>query len=169
MASSHRERDGDGDRVASGRDGGGPDQGHQSDHRRVDQGVECAESSESGSMTVWFAGVVASLVVLTALLIGMLVVWAVKTHVQAVADMSALAGADLSSVAMFEVAPNSRAACEQATMVAASSQVEMRECWVDGGDVKVVVTRPIRVFAWDVAVSARARAGPLEGWSGRPG
>ncbi len=118
---------------------------------------------EDGSATVWFAGVASGLVILGVLLLTIVSIMSGKAHAQAVADMAALAGADLSSVAVFEAA-DSGLACAQVQEVAQRNAVKVKECRVDGGDTLVVVQRDVSLGWLSVVVHARARAGPPSSW-----
>lgn len=115
---------------------------------------------EEGSMTIWFAGVIAFLVGLSLFLVFVGAIWSARAHAQAVADMAALAGADLSSVAVFEPQGGSPLACQQATRVAEENGVLVQECRYEQADTLVTVTRPLAFGPWSVHITARARAGP---------
>ena len=130
--------------------------------RAIDTGD--TTGGEEGSMTIWFAAFSAALVVIALLISSVTAVWSAKTHVQAVADMAALAGADISSVAVFEAAPTRSLPCAQAEEVAKRNGAVLSECWVTDADTRVVVQRPVSLFVFTTAVSARARAGPSPNW-----
>ena len=130
--------------------------------RAIDTGD--TTGGEEGSMTIWFAGFSAALVVVALLISSVTAVWSAKTHVQAVADMAALAGADISSVAVFEAAPTRSLPCAQAEEVAKRNGAVLSECWVTDADTRVVVQKPVSLFVFTTAVSARARAGPSPNW-----
>lgn len=115
---------------------------------------------EEGSATIWYVGLTVGVLVVGGFLLVLVAVWSGKAGAQAGADMAALAGADLSSVAVFEGARAPVLACTQAENVAAKNQVSLQECWVEGGDTFVVVVRKVHILGWDLSVAARARAGP---------
>lgn len=115
-------------------------------------------------MTIWFAGFSAALVVIALLISSVAAVWSAKTHVQAIADMAALAGADISSVAVLEAAPTRSLPCVQAEEVVKRNGAILSECWVTDVDTRVVVQRTVSLFVFTAAVSARARAGPSPNW-----
>ena len=113
--------------------------------------AEDGGGSEEGSMTIWFAGFTVALV-------------SARTHAQAVADMTALAAADISSVAVFEAAPVRSLPCAQAEEVAKRNGAVLTECLVEGSDTRVVIERDVSLLVFTTAVSARARAGPSPNW-----
>lgn len=116
---------------------------------------------EEGSATIWYVGLIMGVMVVGGLLLVLVAVWSGKAGAQAGADMAALAGADLSSVAVFEGAQSPSLPCTQAESVAVENQVSLQECWIEGGDTFVVVVRKVRILGWSLNVAARARAGPL--------
>lgn len=118
------------------------------------------DDNQAGSATIWFTAVVAGLVAVALLLTAAGGVWSTKTHLQAVADMGALAGADLSSVAVFEVNADSARACSQAAAVVEANGATVGECWTSEGDTFVVAQKPVRIVGWALNVKARSRAGP---------
>lgn len=115
---------------------------------------------EDGSGTIWFAGVAAGMTFIALLLIAVGGAWSAKTHLQAVADMAALAGADLSSVSVFEPVPDGTRACQQAAAVADANDVSLRECWTSEGDTFVIIQESVGIVGWRLEINARARAGP---------
>lgn len=123
-------------------------------------GAEEEGSEEEGSATIWYVGLIAGVLVVGGLLVVLVAIWSGKAGAQAGADMAALGGADLSSVAVFEGASSPSLACTQAGNVAEKNQVSLQECWVEGGDTFVVVVRQVRILGWSLDVAARARAGP---------
>lgn len=117
-------------------------------------------SGEEGSGTVLYAGLIAFLAtmgILFATVAGFLVA---KQQAQSVADMAALAGADLSSVAVFGGAPGQ--ACSMAQQVTNENTFAMSSCTVSGPDTYVVVSRTYKIGPLTLNVAARARAGPAK-------
>lgn len=119
--------------------------------------------SEKGSATVLFAGIIAALVVLGVTLLTLVGVLSAKTRAQAVADMGALAGADLSLVAVFEEGGAPASACAQARTVVERNSGVLDQCVVLGGDTYVHAAVPLRIGGMSFHVRARARAGPAAG------
>ena len=126
--------------------------------------AEDGGGSEEGSMTIWFAGFTVALVFVAVLLSSVVAVLSARTHAQAVADMTALAAADISSVAVFEAAPVRSLPCAQAEEVAKRNGAVLTECLVEGSDTRVVIERDVSLLVFTTSVSARARAGPSPNW-----
>lgn len=122
--------------------------------------MEVGEGREQGSATVWYVGAIAGLVVVGVLLVTLVAVWSAKAAAQAGADMAALGGADLSSVAVFEVGGSASLPCAQAGSVAEVNAVVLSDCWTEGGDTLVIVSKEVSIGPWGFQVSAKARAGP---------
>lgn len=113
---------------------------------------------EEGSGTVLYAGLIgfiATIGVLFAVVAGFLVA---KQQAQSVADMAALAGADLSSVSVF--GGGTSQACTMAREVVSENSFTATSCSVKGPDTYVVVGRDYRLGPLSLTVKARARAGP---------
>lgn len=115
---------------------------------------------EEGSSTVWYVGVIVGMLLIGGLLLALVAVWSGKASAQAGADMAALGGADLSSVAVFENSQSPSLPCDQAGIIAQENRVSVRECWVRGSDTFLVVVKDVRILGWKFEVLARARAGP---------
>ncbi len=118
------------------------------------------EASERGSATVGLAVVVAALVFLAGLFAVLTEAWVARTQVQLAADLAALAGADVSSVSVFEAHPDPSLACAQASLVAQQNGAAVSSCRVEGSDTLVTVTRASSSLLRMFSVTARARAGP---------
>ena len=111
---------------------------------------------DRGSVTVWaaaFAGLI-WFSCSAALLYGGAV--SARHRVETAADLAALAAAG-------EVPEGPAAACVRAAAVAARNGGSLRGCRIAGGDVEVVVSRPVSFGRLGVrTATARARAGPVE-------
>ncbi|HEX6755801.1 MAG TPA: Rv3654c family TadE-like protein [Mycobacteriales bacterium] len=111
---------------------------------------------ERGSVTVWVAGllVLIGLVTLVGVVRGTAVVG--RHGAEVAADLAALAGA----TALSASEPD---ACAQAAAYAARNGARLTGCVVDGDDVEVEVSRPVRFGRLGARLaSARARAGPVD-------
>lgn len=112
---------------------------------------------DRGSMTVWaaaFAGLIC-FSCSAALLYGSAV--AGRHRVETAADLAALAAAE-------EVPYGRAVACGRAATVAAGNGGLLRGCRIAGGDIEIVVSRPVSLGRLGVrTATARARAGPVEG------
>ena len=126
----------------------------------MDSNKDATDGKEEGSATVWYVGVIAGLMVLGVLLLVLVAVWSARAAAQAGADMAALGGADISSVAVFEVRGSSTLACAQAGSIAEANAVALSQCWTEGGDTLVIVTKDVSIGLWTFQVHAKARAGP---------
>lgn len=115
--------------------------------------------SEEGSGTVLHAGLLAFLATLGILLVSISGFLVAKQKAQSVADMAALAGADLSSVEVFSAGRGS-GACGMAARVVEANAFSLRSCRVAGADTFVVASKDFRVGPFTMAVTGRARAGP---------
>lgn len=115
---------------------------------------------EEGSGTILTAGVCA-VVVLFALVIGAYGVEAsTRARLDAIADLAALAGADVSATAQWEDV-GSRP-CEEAGAVVARNGAALDSCEILGTHTRVIVSSPVKLMGVSVPVRARARAGPKE-------
>ena len=121
--------------------------------------VTGARGGEEGSGTALHAGFLAFLATLGILLVGVSGLLVAKQKVQSVADMAALAGADLSSVGVFSSGGDS-GACAMAAQVVEVNASSLSSCWVAGADTFVVASKDFRVGPFAVEVKGRARAGP---------
>lgn len=121
---------------------------------------EKAREGEVGSGTASYAVVVSALLVLGFLFVAVTVFMTTKQRVQAVADLSALAGGDLSAVGVFAPGTDS-GACSIARQVAGENQMTLSSCRVAGADTYVSVSTNYTVGPFRYAVVGRARAGPL--------
>ena len=83
-----------------------------------------------------------------------------RVHLQAVADLAALAGAEQSATAAWEDV--GERPCAAASVVARANGVDIQSCEVRDSDCLVVLTQPVRIGGISTNVSARARAGPGE-------
>lgn len=114
--------------------------------------------TEEGSGTILYAGVIAVLAALGILLAAVAGFLVAKQQAQGAADMAALAGADLSSVAVF--GGQASEACSAVGEVAEQNGLDLVSCAVRGADIYVVVGRPHKIGPLKFTVEARARAGP---------
>ena len=79
-----------------------------------------------------------------------------RHRAQAAADLAALGAAG-------DVASGPDAACRQATQIAARMRSDLTDCRIDGLDVVLEVSVPVRLGRWGVGPArAVARAGPVE-------
>lgn len=119
-----------------------------------------AGGAEEGSGTVLVTGLCAAAAVL-ALVVGAYGAEAcARARLDAVADLAALAGADVSATAPWEDV-GSRP-CEEAGAVAGRNGVVLESCEIRGSDTRVIVSSQLRLMGLSVPVRARARAGPDE-------
>lgn len=115
---------------------------------------------EEGSGTILTAGVCA-VVVLFALVIGAYGVEAsTRARLDAIADLAALAGADVSATAQWEDV-GSRP-CEEAGVVVARNGAALDSCEILGTHTRVIVSSSVKLMGVSVPVRAKARAGPKE-------
>ncbi len=113
---------------------------------------------ESGSGTIL---VVALLATATACALVLAIggsILAARARLAAVADLAALAGADVSATSAWEEV-GSRP-CEEARAVAEANGVELESCEIIGADTRVVVVSKGAGLASPILVRSRARAGP---------
>ena len=113
---------------------------------------------EEGSGTVNSVGLIVVAVALAVVLGGVGVAHRERVHLQAVADLAALAGAEQSATGDWEDV--GERPCGAASTVAAANGVGVQSCEVRDLDCLVVLTRPVRIAGISTSVSARARAGP---------
>jgi secretion/DNA translocation related TadE-like protein len=111
---------------------------------------------DRGSGSIWLAGLLA-VVMLTAT-VGLAAGTAVlaRHRAEAAADLAALAGA-------ARIAEGEADGCAAARKVAAANGGRVSACVRTGEDLDVMVSAPVEVVGLGVlAVSARARAGPVD-------
>jgi secretion/DNA translocation related TadE-like protein len=113
--------------------------------------MRCAR--ERGSATVHAAVLIALLATVTLVAVSVAGLFVGQRRAAAAADLAALAGA-----AAVQHGGNG---CSAAGRIAAQNHTRLSGCAADGDVVSVRVTARVRSwFATDVAVHARARAGP---------
>lgn len=134
-------------------------EGLQGTTPHVGRAVTGLREGEEGSGTVLHAGLLAFLATLGILLVSVSGLLVAKQKVQSVADMAALAGADLSSVGVFSSGGDS-GACAMAAQVVEANTSSLSSCWVAGTDTFVVASKDFRVGPFAVEIKGRARAGP---------
>ncbi|MFL6120464.1 Rv3654c family TadE-like protein [Actinophytocola sp.] len=111
---------------------------------------------DRGAATVWTAGVVAAVAVLTVWLLWFVSAVVTRHRAESAADLAALAAAT-------KAVAGERAACDEARWVAGQMGVELRSCRLSGWDALVeVVAAPPGVLSRLRPAVARARAGPVE-------
>ena len=115
-------------------------------------------SDEEGSGTVNSLGLIVLALALAVVLGGVGSALRERVHLQAVADLAALAGAEQSATAAWEDV--GERPCAAASAVAAANGVGVQSCEVRDLDCLVVLTQPVRIAGISMNVSARARAGP---------
>ncbi|WP_165216825.1 Rv3654c family TadE-like protein [Schaalia sp. ZJ1691] len=120
--------------------------------------VKVIGPDDQGSGTILTVGVVALAAVLAGvcLIVGM--VHAHHCRLQAVADVTALAGADVSAVAQWEDVGDRP--CLAAREVTEANGLRLSSCEVVADDTRVVVEDSVFVLGWPVSITGRARAGP---------
>ena len=130
--------------------------------RRVPVTLGCIgeRSDEEGSGTVNSVGLIVLALALAVVLGGVGVAHRERVHLQAVADLAALAGAEQSATASWEDV--GERPCVAASVVARANGVDIQSCEVRDSDCLVVLTQPVRIAGISTNVSARARAGPGE-------
>ena len=117
-------------------------------------------SDEEGSGTVNSVGLIVLALALAVVLGGVGSALRERVHLQAVADLAALAGAEQSATAAWEDV--GERPCAAASAVAAANGMDIQSCEVRDSDCLVVLTQPVRIAGISTNVSARARAGPGE-------
>lgn len=123
-----------------------------------DEAASGPPRSEEGSGTILVAGICA-LALGCALVLGVSsALSAGRARLDAVADLAALAGADVSATAIWEEV--GERPCARAREVARRNGVALESCEVIGADARVVLVDRIAVLGIPVTVKARARAGP---------
>lgn len=120
---------------------------------------------ENGSITMFWAIVLGG-IVLSALVVAFLLsVSATKAKAQAAADLAALAGANRTLDATWQVTDTVASdlqsrACAAASQVANAQNASLNDCWVNGADVYVKIQDTAQVGPFSVPITAKARAGP---------
>lgn len=114
--------------------------------------------SEQGSGTVAAFGALMGILCVGIMVVAGVHIYAMKAKVDAVADISALAGATHSSIELW-IPPHPKA-CDVATEVAHRNKVTMRSCHTRDGDIYVHIEKSSVFFGVPVLLQARARAGP---------
>ncbi|MDC4232353.1 flp pilus-assembly TadE/G-like family protein [Actinomyces sp. B33] len=115
-----------------------------------------AEGEEgSGTILVLGAVLVASPLIAVLLVVGG--IGTEQARLQAVVDLAALAGADVSAVAQWEDVGDRPCAAAR-SVVEANGEV-MSECWTEGVDTLVVVSGRAGAAGIVIPIEARARAG----------
>ncbi len=115
---------------------------------------------EEGSGTILTVGVCAA-AVFFALVIGAYGAEAsTRARLDAIADLAALAGADVSATAQWEDV--GARPCEEAGAVVAKNGAVLDSCEILGTHTRVIVSSTVKLMGVSVPVRARARAGPKE-------
>ena len=114
-------------------------------------------ASEEGSGTVNSLGLIALGLTLTILMSGVGAARAEAVRLQAVADLSALAGAERSATAPWEDV--GERPCVAAASVAAANGATVETCEVLGGDCRVSVSETVVIMGVSATIRSRARAG----------
>ena len=115
-------------------------------------------SAEEGSGTINSVGLIVVAAALAVVLGGVGVAHRERVHLQAVADLAALAGAEQSASADWEDV--GERPCRAASAVAGANGAGVQSCEVRGPDCLVILTQPVRIAGISTSVRARARAGP---------
>ena len=111
---------------------------------------------DRGVATIWAAGAIAAILVLTMLVVSIGAAAATRHRAESAADLAALAAAGAA-------VEGERVACEKARWVSDRMGVELRSCRLDGWDARIeVVAVPSGVLSGFGPAKARARAGPVE-------
>ena len=112
---------------------------------------------DEGSGTVYSLGLIALAITLALRLAGVGAARTAAVRLQAVADLTALAGAERSAASPWEDV--GAAPCDAAASVADANRVGMESCEVLGSDCRVVVSEFVSVMGVSVEIRAKARAG----------
>ena len=124
----------------------------------VTLGCTGERSDEEGSGTVNSVGLIVLALALAVVLGGVGSALRERVHLQAVADLAALAGAEQSATAGWEDV--GERPCGAAFAVAEANGVGVQSCEVRDLDCLVILTQPVRIAGFSTNVNARARAGP---------
>lgn len=149
---------GDGNGGASG---SGNASGNRSGSGSRDEGGCGIGIGDEGSGTLLVVALLALVLVMGGLVLSVGTVRVARVHLQAVADLAALAGADASAPAGWVDVGD--VPCGRAGEVAAANGVEVLTCEVIASDTRVRVGREVHVGGMRLDVEARARAGPRDG------
>lgn|GEM_PF-4342921 len=115
--------------------------------------------SEDGSVSVVAAVIAAVLVFVGAVSLGAAAVLGVKVRLQTAADLSALSAAAASPSSLMA---GGGMECDTAELLVQMHGFSLGTCWVDSGDIRVVVDAKVNWMGISFTVTARARAGPAE-------
>lgn len=151
---------GDGNGGAS-RGGNASGSGDRSGGASRDEGGCGIGIGDEGSGTLLVVALLALVLVMGGLVLSVGTVRVARVHLQAVADLAALAGADASAPAGWVDVGD--VPCGRAGEVAAANGVEVLTCEVIASDTRVRVGREVHVGGMRLDVEARARAGPRDG------
>ena len=108
---------------------------------------------DEGSGTIMLVGVLAALAVLTCSALAYIALLAAGNRAQNIADLSALAGADISATAQWESVEEK--ACRVANEVAQENGAMLSSCHCESIDT-IVTVRVSSGWGWNVFRSARA-------------
>lgn len=117
---------------------------------------------EDGSTTPAIVQALAVLVALGLVVAAVTSIQLARVKMQTVADLAALAAGQIPS-ALLVSPPDPTGPCTLAAQVAERGDAELSECWAEGVDIRVVVTRRVTPLGLPWVVTARARAGPVDG------
>ena len=117
-----------------------------------------ALTGEEGSGTINSVALIVLALALAVVLGGVGAAHRERARLQAVADLAALAGAEVSATAPWEDVGGRP--CVAASSVAAENGVEIESCEVRDSDCLVVASQSIRIAGISTIVRAKARAGP---------
>ena len=109
--------------------------------------------SDEGSGTMMVVGVLAALAVLACSALAYIAILAAGNRAQNIADLSALAGADVSATAQWESVEEK--ACRAANEVAQENGAMLSACHCESVDT-IVTVRVSSGWGWNVFRSARA-------------
>ena len=109
--------------------------------------------SDEGSGTVMVVGVLAALAVLACSALAYIAILAAGNRAQNIADLSALAGADVSATAQWESVEEK--SCRAANEVAQENGAMLSACHCESVDT-IVTVRVSSAWGWNVFRSARA-------------
>ena len=119
--------------------------------------------SDEGSGTVMVVGVLAALAILACSALAYIALLAAGNRAQNIADLSALAGADVSATAQWESVEEK--ACRAANEVAQENGAMLSSCHCESVDT-IVTVRVSSGWGWNVFRSARAGVDPVDALEG---
>lgn len=131
------------------------------EHVRSARNPTARRRREAGSGTVALLGVIAAVLALAAAAAAGGALLAARTQAQTAADLAAVAGGQRSLLGLWQ--DPGTAPCARAAEVVRANGADPDQCFVRGADIYVTVARPVAVGPLNVAVRARARAGPQDG------